>query len=330
MTDLFSHLPMTNPHSRRAFLKTIGGFGLGAIALSAAGLPRFVRALETIAPSPYPFDMYLTFDNGPFSSQDFQSGPTDKVLNTLRDHQARGTFFLHGIHVSDWEGPTLVRYLREGHAIGNHLWAQPGNLVENNTPIGVLAEQYLVAELRIRERLQATDAAAYQQYMAQPKMYRRTGGNNGLTSFLRLKNQNVLKSDKNVVMFRDKLDWLMGVYDYSGWHINSGDTVVGSIAPKTSTEELHFTLYGQHPYYGVADYIHPYSVEAGQGLIILMHDQDADTYTMLPDLVDTLRGLGANFRTLPRPIDRPNSTTVGIGYKPTPAAPGSYRPEVYF
>ena len=325
-----SQLSTSHPLSRRDFLKTLGGLGLGAIALSAGGLPRLIRALGTIDPSPYPFDLYLTFDNGPFSSRDFQSGPTDKVLNTLRDKQAHGTFFLHGIHVSDWEGPTLVRYLHEGHAIGNHLWAQPGNLVENNTPIGVLAEQYLVSELRIRERLKLTDEAAYQQYMAQPKLYRRTGGNNGVTSFLKPKNQAVLKYDKNVAAFRDKLNWLVGVYDYSGWHVNSGDTISASVAPQTSGEELLFTLNGGHAYYGVNDFIHPYSVEAGQGLIILMHDQDANTYTMLPDLVDALRGLGANFRSLPRPIDRPNSTTVGIAYKPTPAKPGSYAPEVFF
>lgn len=252
------------------------------------------------------------------------------MLNTLRDHQARGTFFLHGVHVSDWEGPTLVRYLKEGHAIGNHLWAQPGNLVENNTPMGVLAEQYLVAEVRIRERLQHTDEAAYQQYMAQPKMYRRTGGNNGITSFLKLRNQPVLKTDKHVAYFRDKLAWLIGVYDYSGWHINSGDTIPLNVAPKTSAEELAFTLNGGHGYYGVKDFIHPYSVEAGQGLIILMHDQDANTYAMLPDLVDALRGTRCEFPHAARPIDHPNSTTVGIAYKPTPAKPGSYSPEVFF
>ena len=47
---------------------------------------------------------------------------------------------------------------------------------------------------------------------------------------------------------------------------------------------------------------------------------------MLPDLIDTLTGLGARFKSLPRPVDKPNATTVGISYPPTPesaATPGA-------
>jgi peptidoglycan/xylan/chitin deacetylase (PgdA/CDA1 family) len=56
----------------------------------------------------------LTFDDGP--------GPyTGAVLDVLRRHGARGTFFVIGQQVGGG-ARVLRRALREGHAIGNHSW----------------------------------------------------------------------------------------------------------------------------------------------------------------------------------------------------------------
>jgi hypothetical protein len=38
----------------------------------------------------------------------------------------------------------------------------------------------------------------------------------------------------------------------------------------------------------------------------------------LLEIIDQLRERGAEFHSLPRPQDKPNSKTVGIGYLPTP------------
>ena len=76
-------------------------------------------------------------------------------------------------------------------------------------------------------------------------------------------------------------------------------------------------LHGGHAYYGVLNYLQPRAVEAYERLVILMHDADKTTDDMLSNLIDTLRGLGANFHPLPRPIDGPNASTVGIAYPPT-------------
>jgi hypothetical protein len=38
---------------------------------------------------------------------------------------------------------------------------------------------------------------------------------------------------------------------------------------------------------------------------------------MLPQLLKDLSDLGAQFKSLPRPVDTPNTKTVGISHPPT-------------
>ncbi|MBK8228439.1 MAG: polysaccharide deacetylase family protein [Flavobacteriales bacterium] len=60
--------------------------------------------------------LYLTFDDGP------TPGVTPWVLDTLREHEAQGTFFLVGRNAE--QHPALVQRIRsEGHAIGNHTYS---------------------------------------------------------------------------------------------------------------------------------------------------------------------------------------------------------------
>lgn len=273
-----------------------------------------------------PFDIYMTFDDGPSSNRDFKTGPTDVVLQILKDAQVSATFFLHGLHINDWDGPVMTRYLTDGHALGNHLWRQGGNTIADNPTNSLLAQQYLMAERRIRELLQKTDKDVYQQYLAQPKLFRRPGGDNGLSAFLNPANFRDLKYDPYLRVYQDDIAWLDGVYDYSGWHINGGESIPIKIAPQTPDAERQFILHGGHAYYGVMDFVQggtppARSVEADQGLIILMHDAAKNTDLMLPKLIQDLKDLGAQFRSLPRPGDKPNTKTVGIGYAPTYKTP---------
>ena len=48
-----------------------------------------------------------------------------------------------------------------------------------------------------------------------------------------------------------------------------------------------------------------------------MHDADKVTDDALPQIIDELKNRGAEFHSLPRPQDQPNTKTVGIGYAPT-------------
>lgn len=65
--------------------------------------------------------VYLTFDDGPFP------GATEYIMDTLKRHEVRATFFLLGRQVR--KHPLLAKKLvEEGHDIGNHGYAHLGGL----------------------------------------------------------------------------------------------------------------------------------------------------------------------------------------------------------
>jgi peptidoglycan/xylan/chitin deacetylase (PgdA/CDA1 family) len=57
--------------------------------------------------------LYLTFDDGPHPTI------TPFVLDTLREYQAKATFFCIGKNVEDYPG-IYAQIMFEGHAVGNH------------------------------------------------------------------------------------------------------------------------------------------------------------------------------------------------------------------
>ena len=305
---------------RRDFLRSMAALaGIGL--LPSPKLASWLKARDAGGESA-PFDVYLTFDDGPFPNPDLKTGPTDVVLQILKDHQASATFFLHGRHILPWHGPVLVRYITEGHAIGNHLWSQGGNTTVDKPTYTRLAYQYLLTEQKIRDLLQATDHDVYDRYMAQGKLFRRPGGADHLNEFLDPINLERIRYDALLRPLENEVDWLKSVYDYSGWNINGGESIPLSIRPQTPDQERDFILHGRNGYYGITEYLQAgdppqRSVEADQGLIVLMHDFDNDTDIMLPQLLQDLSDLGARFRSLPRPGDTPNTHTVGIGRPPT-------------
>lgn len=277
---------------------------------------------------PQAWAIYLTFDDGPTTKEpakkgDPLKGPTITVLDILKENDVPATFFLHGRAINEWSGPAMVRMIAEGHAIGNHLWRQGGNTVTDKSPLALLAQQYIVAEKRIRAMLQATDVDAYNKYLAQPKLFRRPGGNNGLTGYLDPKNYDMLSHEPYLRPYLDQLPWLKEVYDYSGWQVVTGDGIAETkVQPKSADDEVHRILKGGYGDYGVDDFLcvgkpPRRSLEATAGLVTLMHDADALTDKALPEIISQLKDRGAEFRALPRPGDKPNASTVGIGYAPT-------------
>ena len=77
----------------------------------------------------------LTFDDGP-------SFYTEGLLDTLKEHNVKATFFVLGTQVRI-QSETVQRMFREGHQIGNHTWDHP-NLTR-------------MSDDQIREQLQLTD-----------------------------------------------------------------------------------------------------------------------------------------------------------------------------
>ena len=77
----------------------------------------------------------LTFDDGP-------SFYTEGLLDTLKEHNVKATFFVLGTQVRI-QSETVQRMFREGHQIGNHTWDHP-NLTR-------------MSDDQIRAQLQQTD-----------------------------------------------------------------------------------------------------------------------------------------------------------------------------
>jgi peptidoglycan/xylan/chitin deacetylase (PgdA/CDA1 family) len=299
-------------YSRRAFLRLLS---LSAAALS---LPHFPQISQ---PDVAPFPIYLTFDDGPTTDPN-GSGATINVLDVLKREGVPATFFLHGNAINAWEGAVLARMIHEGHAIGNHLWQHEGNTLQDEPNMAHLAEQYILCERRIRQMLSEADSGAYQRYTDQPRLFRRPGGNNGLSDFLNLRYFASLERSPALRAYRRDLTWLQGVYDYSGWHLSNGDSLP-RYAPRDESAMRDWVLYGRGSYRGVQSYLCAgdpprHATEARDGLIILMHDAVPLTQRALPLIITTLRDLGATFHALPRPSDQPNTPLVGIGYAPTP------------
>jgi len=61
-------------------------------------------------------EVALTFDDGPVGKQ------TEKVLNILKEHQVKATFFCIGKNI-ELQKEQLLKIHREGHLIGNHSYA---------------------------------------------------------------------------------------------------------------------------------------------------------------------------------------------------------------
>ena len=57
--------------------------------------------------------LYLTFDAG------YENGNTEKILDTLKKHQVKATFFLVGNYLEK-NGDLVRRMVEEGHVVGNH------------------------------------------------------------------------------------------------------------------------------------------------------------------------------------------------------------------
>jgi peptidoglycan/xylan/chitin deacetylase (PgdA/CDA1 family) len=91
-----------------------------------------------------PFRVYLTFEDGPTEWY------TPGILDILAQYNAKATFFVNGYQIEGREW-VLQRVLREGHAIGNHLWVEPGHYAGADDE--VIRESYLRTEQAIRAAL---------------------------------------------------------------------------------------------------------------------------------------------------------------------------------
>lgn len=75
-------------------------------------------------------NVYLTFDDGP-------SDLTPSILDTLKRHDAKATFFVVGTQIGDHRVDILQRIIDEGHAVGIHTYSHDYNKIYSSV------EEYL-------------------------------------------------------------------------------------------------------------------------------------------------------------------------------------------
>src|SRR6185369_851709 len=91
-----------------------------------------------------PFRVYFTFEDGPTDSY------TPQILDILTQYNAKATFLIAGDQINGHED-LLQREVREGHAIVNHLWSEPG--VYAGAPDDDVRASYVKTEEAIRAAL---------------------------------------------------------------------------------------------------------------------------------------------------------------------------------
>jgi peptidoglycan/xylan/chitin deacetylase (PgdA/CDA1 family) len=166
--------------------------------LSAPAEPAPAISAPPAEPAPAPATTagkiaYLTFDDGP-------SANTDTILNILKEHRIKATFFVNGR--TDDDGLRLYRRIHDdGHALGNHTFSHKYNKVYASVPA------FTRDVRKLDELLQRTVGES-------PRILRFPGGSNNTVS---------LRSGGNGIMNKIAKEMLEEGYAYFDWNVSSTD-----------------------------------------------------------------------------------------------------------
>jgi peptidoglycan/xylan/chitin deacetylase (PgdA/CDA1 family) len=228
-----------------------------------------------------PFRVYLTFEDGPTDAY------TPQILDILAQYSAKATFFPNGWQIAGREA-ILQRILREGHAIGNHLWTEPGYYA--GAPEDKVREAYFQTE----DALRAALGPMLPVYDAQVKLFRQPGG--------------------SAHPF-DRGDGV-GVITYN-WNAQSDDCgwMLDESSGLTLDQQVFENLLNIPRSHGVIWNMYDF----GDGVIVSMHDINRVAPRLLPAILDELVAAGATFYALPRPEDSIGTMPVALGTPPAPS-----------
>lgn len=145
----FTNMPLDGFDSQKAYLSSM-----------ESGLTQAVGADIPEA------DVYvaLTFDDGPTGSKDgYPDGMTATLLDGLKERGAHATFFMCGYRLKDFHSH-CVRYLAEGHELGNHTMNHPMQMLP------------AMSEEEIREEVESNSQLIEQYCGERPTVMRPVGG----------------------------------------------------------------------------------------------------------------------------------------------------------
>lgn len=257
---------------------------LSALAVMVVFVLLGTAILPANAQTSVPFRVYFTFEDGPTDAY------TPQILDILSQYNAKATFLIAGDQINGHED-LLQREVREGHAIVNHLWSEPG--VYAGAPDDDVRASYLKTEEAIRAAL--GDQLA--RYDAQIKMFWQPGG--GAQPLPEI--EGVQAITYNWSVNSDDCGW--GLHGIDLDTLDFDKAVIDNVLNEPKTE-------GQ--FYNVYDY--------GDGATIAMHDINRVTGRVLPTLLSELQSAGATFEALPRPWDSVNTMPIKLGVPPAEGA----------
>jgi peptidoglycan/xylan/chitin deacetylase (PgdA/CDA1 family) len=262
-------------------LRTVAPFLLVAILFAAIS--------STVGAQDVPrFRVYLAFEDGPTDAY------TPEILDILAAHGAHASFVITGQQIAGHEY-LLQREVREGHALINHLWEEPG--VYSGSAADAVIESYNRTEAAIRAAL----GDQLPTYEAQTKMFWQPGG--AARPFPAADGINVITYNWNVNS--DDCGWAMPAsVDLDTLQFDEA-VIANILGTPVSVDTFH------NPY-NAYDY--------GDGVIIIFHDLNRVTGRVLPTILGELSAAGATFETLPRPWDTVGTMPVALGAAPVASA----------
>ena len=232
------------------------------------------------AQSSAPFRVYMTFEDGPTDAY------TPQILDLLAQYNAKATFLIAGDQIAGHEG-LMQREVREGHALVNHLWSEPG--VYAGAPDQAVIDSYVKTEAAIRAAL----GDQLPRYDTQIKLFWQPGG--GAKPFPAVEGVQVISYAWNVNS--DDCGW--GLHGIDLDTLDFDKAVIDNVLNRPQSTGQTYNAY---------DY--------GDGVVIAFHDINRVTGRVLPTIMSELQSAGATFESLPRPWDTVGTMPVKLGVAP--------------
>lgn len=224
-------------------------------------VPQTPKSSEKIA--------YLTFDDGP-------SPVTPRVLDTLKTHQVKATFFIVGREVAGHEA-ILKRIVAEGHAVGGHSYSHNYQLVYKNM------ESFFADVEKGSQMIEKVTGV-------KPTVFRYPGGS---TNTVSLKYQDPKQYNKqHTVMQAIKAESQQRGYTFIDWNVTNGDARSNKYTAAQALANIK------------------QQVKSQKEIVVLMHDSSTKSPTSeaLPEIISYLKQKGYRFEVIQ--ADRPTVSNV--------------------
>ncbi|MEW9670635.1 exo-beta-N-acetylmuramidase NamZ domain-containing protein [Ammoniphilus sp. 3BR4] len=251
------------PWLEKSKQQTVGN----VVQITTADLEIQVKLPRPPAPQPKPKAIkptagkvaYLTFDDGP-------SGLTGQVLDILKEHQVKATFFVIGKNIKGHE-QQLKRMNAEGHVVAGHTFSHNYNKIYHNV------EGFF-------QDLNEGNKTIERVIGVKPAFFRFPGGSNNSVS-KNAQDPNLYGKNQWVMNDIVKESMKRGL-TYFDWNVSLGDASPTGYTPESALQRVKE------------------GAKNKKEVVVLSHDTATklNTVKALPSIIQLLKDEGFTFRTL--------------------------------